>query len=148
MSAHLRRLALAVFALAAAAGVLALVGGQPERFDPASDIASICTSETPYAVEVLGEPRHKFQVAVPIENPLPGLGDALSYAVTRGDIIEVRIDSTRAGFVAVHGILDEHRVRTSGSIFVKLQAKYTGRFPLHFHGADGSHFEVAIFEVR
>ena len=29
-----------------------------------------------------------------------------------------------------------------------VRLKHTGRFTLHFHGDDGSHFEVAVFEVR
>ncbi|HEX2547501.1 MAG TPA: hypothetical protein VHL79_21640 [Ramlibacter sp.] len=139
----------AVLAISFAAAAAALLRAQPAAFDPASDLASICTLETPFAPEVLGEARHRFEVAVPAINPLPGRADARTFVVVRGDVIQVRVDAPpRGGFVAVHGILEEHRVKPSGSIYVKLQAKYSGRFPLHFHGADGSHFEVAVFEVR
>ncbi|MBH2008565.1 MAG: hypothetical protein I8H71_02575 [Xanthomonadaceae bacterium] len=144
---HHRLIATVAILAVAAIGAAVSLRAQPQPFDPASDLASICTSENPFAIEVLGEPRYKFEVAVPMTNPLPGQGDARTHQVTRGDIIEMRVDSPRAGFVAVHGILEEHRVRPAGSIFVKLQTKYTGRFPLHFHGDDGSHFEVAVFEV-
>lgn len=145
---HYRLAGTVVVLAAAVVGAAVALRAQPKPFDPASDLASICKSESPFSMQVLGEPRYKFEVAVPMTNPLPGQGDARTHQVTRGDIVEVRIDSPRAGFVAVHGILDEHRVGQAGSIFVKLQLKYTGRFPLHFHGADGSHFEVAVFEVE
>jgi hypothetical protein len=138
----------ALLLLATGAGALALTHTQPEPFDPATDLASLCTSAKPFTVEALGAPRHRFGIAVPAVNPLPGQGDARSYAVSRGDIIELRIDSPRAGAVAMHGILEEHQVRPTGAVFVRLQVKYSGRFPLHFHGADGAHFEVAVFEVR
>jgi len=30
---------------------------------------------------------------------------------------------------------------------VTFRALYSGRFPMHFHGKDGSHFEVVVFEI-
>lgn len=134
------------FALAAAAA-LPFITPRPVAFDPLADAASICTPDIPFATEVLGEPRHRFEVKVPLQTPLPGQGDAPSFAVSRGDVVQVRVDAPRSGYVAVHGILEEHRVKVNDAIHVKLLARYSGRFPLHFHGDDGSHFEVAVFEV-
>ena len=67
---------------------------------------------------------------------------------TKDEVIQVDVGTPRAGGVAVHGILETHRLRVGSTVSVKLRAKYTGRFPLHFHGDDGSHFEIAVFEVR
>lgn len=132
----------------AAVGALAFAAARRQQaFDPLADVASLCTSEQPFSLELLGEPSHRFEVKVPLLTPLPGQGDAPSFAVRRGDILQVRVDAPRGGYVAVHGILDEHRVKVNDAIHVKLQARYSGRFPLHFHGDDGSHFEVAVFEV-
>jgi len=143
-----KRLAIAsAFFAAAAVGALPFVRPEPAPFDPLADAASICTPEHPFATEVLGEPTHRFEVKVPLQTPLPGQGEAPSFAVARGDILQVRVDAPRGGLVAVHGILEEHRVKVDDAIHVKLQARYSGRFPLHFHGDDGSHFEVAVFEV-
>lgn len=137
----------AVLAVAAAFGV-GFVLAPTEPFDPLTDVASLCTSEQPFSVALRGEPRHRFEVTVPMHTPLPGHGDARSHAVDRGDIVQVRVEAPRGGRVAVHGVLNEHRVKVNDAIYVKLQLKHSGRFPLHFHGDDGSHFEVAVFEVR
>jgi hypothetical protein len=143
-----KRLAIVSACLAAAAvGALAVVAPRQQAFDPLTDAASLCTSDQPFSTELLGEPRHRFEVGVPLRTPLPGQGEAPSFTVSRGDILQVRVDAARGGHVAVHGILEEHRVKVNDAIHVKLQARYSGRFPLHFHGDDGSHFEVAVFEV-
>lgn len=130
------------------AGLLVVRPSQREVSDPSKNADSICSTDSPYSAEAaLGEPRHRFSAAVPADNPLPGQGETRIYPVAKNDVIQVEVSAPRPGAVAVHGILEAHRVRVGGVVSVKLRAKYTGRFPLHFHGEDGSHFEVAAFEV-
>ena len=135
-------------AAASCAGLFLARSVQRPVFDPSADKDAICSAERPYAAEELpGQPNHRFSVTVPAENPLPGQSDAPIVDVVKDDIIEVEVHAPRPGAIAMHGILDPHRVRVGGTVSVKLRARYTGRFPLHFHGDDGSHFEVAVFEV-
>ena len=138
-------------------GLLGVVAGalfvaqqsRSRAFDPSTDTAAVCSSQSPYSAEAaLGEPTHRMAVAVPIENPLPGIGVAPTYALGKGDVIQVEVSTARPGAVAVHGIMEAHRVRVGATASVKLRAKYTGRYPLHFHGDDGSHIAVAVLEVR
>jgi hypothetical protein len=137
-------------------GALALGGAaaftlQPPRvaFDPSNDLDAICSVENPFSAEPLqGEAKHRFAVAVPRDNPLPGRDEAPVYALAKGDVIQLNVSSPRAGGVAIHGILQTHSVRVGDVVSIKVRAKYGGRFPLHFHGDDGSHFEIAVFEIR
>jgi hypothetical protein len=132
------------------AGASAFMPWAPRvAFDPSDDVDAICSVETPYSAEAsLGEAKHRFAVQVPRDNPLPGRGDAPVYPLAKGDVVQLDISSPRPGAVAIHGILETHRVRVGGVASVKVRLKYAGRFPLHFHGDDGSHIEVAVFEVR
>ena len=43
---------------------------------------------------------------------------------------------------------DALRVKIREDAVVRNKAIYSGRFPLHFHGIDLSHFEIAVLEVR
>jgi hypothetical protein len=141
---------LPVLVLAAAgAGAVLRVDRQPAGdFDPLADKQSICSADNPFSSQpLLGEPRHAFKVDVPQVDPLPGQGHVPAFAVRQGDIIQVEIAAPRAGSVAMHGVMDPHRVKVGGTVFLKLQARYSGRFPLHFHGDEGAHIEVAVFEV-
>ncbi len=144
------RILLPVLVLAAAgAGAVLRVDPPPASdFDPLQDKQSICSADNPFSTQpLLGEPRHAFKVDVPQVDPLPGQGHVPAFAVGQGDIVQVEIAAPRAGSVTMHGVMDLHRVKVGGTVFVKLQAKYTGRFPLHFHGDDGAHIEIAVFEV-
>jgi hypothetical protein len=118
-------------------------------FDPSTDIDAVCSVNKPYSAEAsLGEPKHRFPVTVPVDNPLPAQNDARVYALAKDDVVQLDVSSPRPGGVAMHGILETHRLRVGGVVSVEVRVKYTGRFPLHFHGDDGSHIEVAVFEVR
>lgn len=68
--------------------------------------------------------------------------------VRRNAVLEFDVQSPRRGGLAVHGLSDLVRIETGKEAKVRLRAIYSGRFPLHFHGIDGSHFEIAVVEVR
>lgn len=127
-------------------GLAAQMLGPATAFDPLTD-ALICSSTSPFTSEAeLGEPAKFFEATVPDSNPLPN-ATAPAYEVAQGEVIQVRVGTGRPGSVAMHGILEGHALRTHDYVFVRLKVKYSGRFPLHFHGKDGSHFEIAVFEV-
>ena len=90
--------------------------------------------------------RH-YSVGVPLETPLMGMPSAAVHSIAKGDVVQFEVISPRPGKVAVHGLLDAETVQVGSVVRVTFRAVYTGRFPLHFHGADGSHFEIAALEV-
>ena len=89
--------------------------------------------------------RH-FDVAVPQSNPLNAAA-LHEETVRQGEVIEFSVTSTRPGAVVVHGLLEPHSVVLNGQVVVAFRAIYTGRFPLHFHGDDGSHVELIALNV-
>jgi hypothetical protein len=80
--------------------------------------------------------------------PVPDGREAPPQQVRQGQVVEFRVRSAREGALAVHGLTDVIRVRAGQDVVVRFKALYGGRFPLHFHGPDLSHFEVAVLEVR
>jgi hypothetical protein len=88
-----------------------------------------------------------FATLVPRETPADGAMAATSAKVPKGDIVRVTVTSPRDGGIAVHGLMDVHPISAGQRVSVEFRAIYPGRFPLHFHGADGSHFEIAAIEV-
>ena len=90
--------------------------------------------------------RH-YSVGVPLETPQMGMPSAAVHAIAKGDVVQFEVVSPRPGKVAVHGLLDAETVQVGSVVRVTFRAIYSGRFPLHFHGADGSHFEIAALEV-
>ena len=87
-------------------------------------------------------------VAVPLKDPAIGEMSATSAIATQGDVVRVSVASPREGGVAVHGLYDVRPIAADGRVTIEFRAIYSGRFPIHFHGADGSHIEIASFEVR
>lgn len=84
---------------------------------------------------------------VPMETPAAGLEAATGAAAAKGDVVRVSVTSPRDGGVAVHGLLDVRPIAAGERVSFEFRAIYTGRFPIHFHGADGTHFEIAAIEV-
>jgi hypothetical protein len=82
---------------------------------------------------------------VPLTDTAVPLGDAVR--VAKGAVVRVSVWSPRRGSVAVHGLLALQPVAADGTIVAAFRTLHTGRFPLHFHGADGTHQEIAAFEV-
>jgi hypothetical protein len=131
----------------AAAGMAGLWFSQPRASTQASDAPAFCTTTPPEAQADVTQPPDR-QVATSVPMASPRYGDAVSsLEVRQGDVVRVQVRSPRAGGVAVHGLLDTTPVVTGSEITVAFRAIYSGRFPLHFHGADGSHFEVMVFQV-
>jgi len=87
-----------------------------------------------------------FAVTVPLATPSDPLS-AQVLTARQDDVVEYKVFALRPGAVAVHGLLDPVSVDVGGRTTVAFKAIYSGRFPLHFHGEDGSHFELAGLNV-
>lgn len=115
-------------------------------------LAAFCTSPPAAAVVPIDTPADvKIGVLVPSETPVNPILDervATPAEVRRNAVLEFDVQSPRRGGLAVHGLSDLVRIERGQRVKVRLRAIYSGRFPLHFHGIDGSHFEIAVVEVR
>jgi hypothetical protein len=65
----------------------------------------------------------------------------------RADVLRIFVKSPVAGAVGVHGLSEILAIHPGQTVTVTFRAIYTGRFPLHFHGVDGSHYELLSVEV-
>jgi len=79
----------------------------------------------------------------------PRVGDTAPTRATvhQRDVVRVSVASPRDGAVTVHGLSDLQPISADGHVTFEFRAIYSGRFPVHFHGMDGSHIEIAAFEV-
>lgn len=116
--------------------------------DPATIASEFCVTSAVEARASLDDriDRH-YSVDVPIETPPMGFAPAVVHSIAKGEVVQFDVASPRPGKIAVHGLLDAETVQVGSILKVAFRAVYTGRFPLHFHGADGSHFEIAALEV-
>lgn len=88
----------------------------------------------------------RFEIVVPKSSPTSFVSPR-EETVRQGDVIEFAVTSPRPGAVVVHGFFDPQPIPTSGRVTVAFRAIYSGRFALHFHGNDGSHFELMALNV-
>lgn len=70
-----------------------------------------------------------------------------SLAARKGDVVKLTVSSQHAGAVGVHGLSTIDAIHPGKSVVIKFRAIYSGRFPLHFHGTDGSHFELMSINI-
>jgi hypothetical protein len=84
---------------------------------------------------------------VPTEPPLP---DSIQHLVelAKGSVVSISVSSPHAGAVGIHGLTDIAPIYPGKSVVLTFRAAFTGRFPLHFHGIDGAHFEISSLEIR
>ena len=67
--------------------------------------------------------------------------------IARGEVVEFRITAPIEGAASVHGLSDLVLMKAGERATLRFRAIYSGRFPLHFHGADGSHIGVWALDV-
>ncbi len=104
----------------------------------------------PKAAVVVSNVVADYQISVTVPSATPkaiSLGNSTVTHIQEGKIVEFRVSSPREGALAVHGLSSVVLITPGTEAVVRFRAIYSGRFPLHFHGADGSHFEVAVLEV-
>ena len=72
---------------------------------------------------------------------------ARALEVRLGEVVKLNVSSEQAGAAGVHGLSTIQPMHPGAPITVQFRAIYSGRFPLHFHGTDGSHFELIAVNV-
>ena len=131
--------------LVAAGGMAAVLAAKsPSDADPA--LAFCAPTAAQAQVGPADVPDHHYAARVPADNPA-SVSSPTTYPIGQGDVVVFDVASPRPGLVAVHGLHDLQAVQIGGTVHVAFRAIYSGRFPLHFHGTDGSHFEIAALEV-
>jgi len=86
-------------------------------------------------------------VDVPRTDPPIGEMSPATATAHQGEVVRVSVRSPRDGAVTVHGLSELHPLAAGEHLTFEFRAIYSGRFPVHFHGMDGSHIEIAAFEV-
>ena len=111
--------------------------------------AQFCTPVPPAAVTTDADAAdHRIDVRVPRTLTAPDLdGDSHATQIARGDVVEFSIIAPIEGAASVHGLSDLVLMKAGERATLRFRAIYGGRFPLHFHGADGSHFGVWALNV-
>jgi hypothetical protein len=94
----------------------------------------------------VGAPDHVYEVTVPQSTPMSFLS-ATENTIHQGEVVQFVVTTDRPGAVIVHGLSDMQTLDVKGTTLVSFKAVYSGRFALHFHGTDGSHFELTALNV-
>lgn len=144
-----RPLGIAAVLLLLAAGGGALYAAMPRgQADTAALDPAWCAPSPPQArADPAGAADRELDVQVPVANRAFGEAADGGLQLTQGQVVKVRVHTPRPGGVAVHGLMETAPLAVGSETTVAFRAIYSGRFPLHFHGADGSHFEIAVFQV-
>jgi hypothetical protein len=140
-----RLAAVILFALGSAyVGVrIAGIGGTPPARPYGEQHLTVSKEASAAAV---AKPDHVYRVAVPQVTPLNFLR-ATEHTISQGEVVQFAVTTDRSGFVIVHGLSDLLPLDVKGTTLVSFKAVYSGRFALHFHGSDGSHFELTSLNV-
>ena len=133
-------------------GPLLLVGcGQQDTgaslpLDLVRQFCAPAPSETLIAKGV-GADRH-FDLRVPTKPPTAEASfTTMAHPVRQHDVISLTVTSPIYGAVGIHGITAIEEVTQGQRVDLAFRAVYSGRFAVHFHGVDGSHYELAALEV-
>ena len=115
----------------------------------AARYAQFCTPVPAAALAPDADPSdHRIDVLVPRDIVAPDLdGAAHATRIARGEVVEFRITAPIEGAASVHGLSDLVLMKAGERATLRFRAIYSGRFPLHFHGADGSHIGVWALDV-
>ncbi|PIF77389.1 hypothetical protein CLU95_4563 [Variovorax sp. 54] len=69
--------------------------------------------------------------------------------IARGDVVSIAVTSAQPGQLMVHGYMQEMVPVAAGqTVSLHIAALHAGRYPLHLHGDDQSHREVAFLEIQ
>ena len=144
--------AVALAATIALSVAFAMIGGWPlSRSQPkltADDVARQFCVMPPLDARAGPDDMSSEQVSLRVpREAASNLLNAPSPAVQSGNVVKLTVSSEQAGAVGVHGLSTIEAIHPGESVVIKFRAIYSGRFPLHFHGTDGSHFELMAVNV-
>jgi hypothetical protein len=128
-------------------GAWPALSNSPATFT-ADDVARQFCALPPTAAQVRPQdiPNKEVSVRVPSENT-SGTWNSPAVDVRLGDVVKLTVISKQAGAVGVHGLSTIEAIHPGESVAIKFRSIYSGRFPLHFHGTDGSHFELMAINI-
>jgi predicted aspartyl protease len=89
----------------------------------------------------------ELHVAVPDETPAVN-ASSKSVVAHKGEVVRIAVESNTGGAVGVHGMSDVVPIRSGQTVNLAFRLIYSGRFPVHFHGVNGSHFEILALEIH
>lgn len=140
----------AVLAAGLVAGLAIAAVRTPDPAAAAGLYAQFCTPFPPAAaVDAAVAADHRIAVSVPLSVMAPDLdGNSHATRIARGDVVEFRITAPIAGAAQVHGLSDLLVMQAREPAILRFRAIHGGRFPLHFHGADGSHYGVWALNIE
>ena len=72
---------------------------------------------------------------------------ATGHALRQNDVVTLTITSPVYGAVGIHGVTAIETVAAGQPVDLAFRAVHSGRFAVHFHGADGSHYELVALQV-
>lgn len=124
--------AVTVMVLAVAYGAARRLGQQLEAPGPAASVAARPAGAT-----------NEFRVDA---TRLPA-GGPPTFTMQQGESASFTVVAPRSGKLAVHGYTEDMALTENQPLRFTLKTELSGRFPMHIHGADGSHTEVATVEV-
>lgn len=140
--------------IASGVGAALALWAYTSTLPPAADESALASLEFCVPIPIEAQvapgtvPSRQYAAQVPLANPAPDAGlSVTSYRIGKNDVVRFDVTSPRRGAVTVHGLHDLQIVQVGSTVSITFRAIYTGRFPLHFHGIDGSHFELAALEV-
>lgn len=70
-----------------------------------------------------------------------------SHPLRQNDVVTLSVTSPVYGAVGIHGVTAIETVSEGQRVDLAFRAVYSGRFAVHFHGADGSHYELVALQV-
>lgn len=115
-----------------------------------AELSTFCLPFPPEAVVSPAEAIDRRIVGTVPDMPR-AFGDAapVEYTLTQGQVVQVTVDSPRLnGNLAIHGLTGMSPIRGGGRTQFEFRSLYSGRFPVHFHGEDGSHFEIIALDIQ
>lgn len=122
--------------------------GNSGQLDTAKLAKQFCVSlPAGSLVEARTQADHELHVVVDSAQPPVNEAPRMSTSVKKGGVIRFVVRSSIAGAVGVHGLSEIVPINSGEVVEIWFRAIYTGRFPLHFHGLDGTHVEVGALEV-
>ena len=130
---------------------LAIAAAWAPGSDPAVPAlyAQFCTPVPAAAVVTEADaPARRIEVRVPRGLVASAIDDeAHSTQIARGDVVELDVVAPIDGAASVHGLSDLVVMKARERATLRFRAIYSGQFPLHFHGVDGSHVGVWALNI-
>ena len=113
---------------------------EPANLKPADSLAAPDGASSSVPLITL-----ELRVPAPGHGQLPALDQV--HRIKQGDVVLLTVSTERAGMLMIHGLTEGMNVAPGNPARLVVVAKYSGRFAVHFHETDGSHAEIAAFEV-